>query len=90
MRNHPRLGTVCDSGHIQDLRETKMNAPKDQRLSKQAGQFARDETGATAVEYGVMVAGISAVIIGVVIGIGSSVHDDLFLKVDALLKSLPF
>jgi len=34
--------------------------------------FFKDEEGATAVEYGIMVAAIAAVIIGVVIAVGGS------------------
>ncbi len=34
--------------------------------------FFKDEEGATAVEYGIMVAAIAAVIIGIVIAVGES------------------
>jgi pilus assembly protein Flp/PilA len=34
--------------------------------------FFREEEGATAVEYGIMVAAIAAVIIGIVVAVGSS------------------
>jgi pilus assembly protein Flp/PilA len=34
-------------------------------------RFIRDEQGATAIEYGLIAAGISVVIIGLVNGIGS-------------------
>ena len=33
-------------------------------------RFVRDEAGATAIEYGLIAAGISVVIIGLVYGIG--------------------
>jgi pilus assembly protein Flp/PilA len=33
-------------------------------------RFVRDESGATAIEYGLIAAGISVVIIGLVYGIG--------------------
>ena len=36
-------------------------------------RFARDESGATAIEYGLIAAGISVVIIGAVQAIGVSV-----------------
>ena len=50
--------------------------------------FFRDEEGATAVEYGIMVAAIAAVIIGVVISIGSKTNA-AFQKVDTGLSSAP-
>jgi pilus assembly protein Flp/PilA len=34
-------------------------------------KFAKDESGATAIEYGLIAAGISVAIIGVVNGLGS-------------------
>ena len=36
--------------------------------------FFKDEEGATAVEYGIMVAAIAAVIIGMVIAVGTSTN----------------
>ena len=36
-------------------------------------RFAKDETGATAIEYGLIAAGISVAIIAVVNGVGSKV-----------------
>lgn len=37
--------------------------------------FFKDEEGATAVEYGIMVAAIAAVIITLVIAVGGQVND---------------
>ena len=37
-------------------------------------QFVDDESGATAIEYGLIVAGISAAIITVVKGLGTSLN----------------
>jgi pilus assembly protein Flp/PilA len=37
-------------------------------------RFARDESGATAVEYGLVAAGISVAIIAVVQGLGSKLN----------------
>jgi len=48
----------------------------------------REEEGATAVEYGIMVAAIAAVIIAVVISIGDSVKD-AFDHVDKELENIP-
>ena len=47
--------------------------------------FFKDEEGATAVEYGIMVAAIAAVIIAVVFSIGSEVND-AFTTVETKLK----
>jgi pilus assembly protein Flp/PilA len=37
--------------------------------------FFKDEEGATAVEYGIMVAAIAAVIIGIVVAVGVSTEN---------------
>ena len=50
--------------------------------------FFKDEEGATAVEYGIMVAAIAAVIIGVVIAIGTETNR-AFSEVSTELKKLP-
>jgi pilus assembly protein Flp/PilA len=49
-------------------------------------RFLKDEEGATAVEYGIMVAAIAAVIITVVFLIGEKV-DTAFDKVEAKLPA---
>jgi pilus assembly protein Flp/PilA len=40
-------------------------------------RFARDEGGATAIEYGLIAAGISVAIIAVVAGLGSGIKTTL-------------
>ena len=50
--------------------------------------FARDESGATAIEYGLIAAGISVAIVTVVGTIGGNL-DSTFDKVDAGLKPKP-
>ena len=47
--------------------------------------FFKDEEGATAVEYGIMVAAIAAVIIAVVIAVGTKV-ENAFDKVDTAME----
>jgi len=47
--------------------------------------FLRDETGATAIEYCLIAAGISIVIVVVVNGIGSSLNEK-YASVNASLK----
>jgi pilus assembly protein Flp/PilA len=45
-----------------------------ERAMKWLTKFVKEDSGATAVEYGIMVAAIAAVIIGVVILIGGKVN----------------
>ena len=54
---------------------------------KTVKRFFREEDGATAVEYGIMVAAIAAVIIGVVITVGEKV-DGAFTAVDGEMGAL--
>jgi pilus assembly protein Flp/PilA len=42
-------------------------------MRKLSRQFLKDESGATAIEYGLIAAGISVAIIAVVNGVGSKV-----------------
>ncbi len=51
-------------------------------------RFFRDEEGATAVEYGIMVAAIAAVIIAVVIEVGNKTNE-AFEKVNSNLDQIP-
>jgi pilus assembly protein Flp/PilA len=50
-------------------------------------RFIKEDSGATAVEYGIMVAAIAAVIIAVVISIGGKVNN-AFTTVDTALNPL--
>ena len=52
-------------------------------------QFIKDEQGATAVEYGIMVGLIAAVIIGVVIVIGGKTNS-AFEAVNSNMTGAPF
>ena len=45
-----------------------------ERAMKWLAKFIKEDSGATAVEYGIMVAAIAAVIIGVVILVGKQVN----------------
>ncbi|ANF55642.1 pilus assembly protein [Brevundimonas naejangsanensis] len=51
-------------------------------------RFAKDESGATAIEYGLIAALISVVIIGALMTIGPKVKG-MFDKVDAELPAAP-
>ena len=48
-------------------------------------RFAKDESGATAIEYGLIAAGISVAIIAVVQGLGSRLNTT-FTSVQTALK----
>jgi pilus assembly protein Flp/PilA len=48
-------------------------------------RFAKDESGATAIEYGLIAAGISVAIIAVVQGLGSKLNTT-FTNVQTALK----
>jgi pilus assembly protein Flp/PilA len=54
-------------------------------MIKLVTRFARDESGATAVEYGLIAAGISVSIIAVVQGLGSKLTTT-FTTVQSALK----
>ena len=60
---------------------------KQNTLSKMAARLTREETGATAVEYGIMIAAIAAVIITVVFSIGFKLND-AYTFVDGEMDSL--
>ena len=53
-------------------------------MSKLIARFAKDESGATAIEYGLIVALIAVVIVGVVGAIGGKLNTS-FGKVDSAL-----
>jgi pilus assembly protein Flp/PilA len=48
-------------------------------------KFWRDETGATAIEYGLIAAGISLAIIGIVDGMGTRLNTK-FTSINSSLK----
>jgi pilus assembly protein Flp/PilA len=48
-------------------------------------RFLRDEKGATAIEYGLIAAGISVAIIATVIGLGTKLYNT-FNSIDTQLK----
>jgi pilus assembly protein Flp/PilA len=51
-------------------------------------RFVKDESGATAIEYGLIAAGISVAIITVVKNVGTNLSGT-FTKVDDALKPAP-
>jgi pilus assembly protein Flp/PilA len=54
-------------------------------MSKFFARFVKDESGATAIEYGLIAAGISLAIIAVVNGLGSNLNDK-FTSINTSLK----
>ena len=48
-------------------------------------RFVKDESGATAIEYGLIAAGISLAIIAVVNGLGTNLNDK-FTSINTSLK----
>ena len=48
-------------------------------------RFAKDESGATAIEYGLIAAGISLAIITVVNGLGTNLNS-MFTSINSSLK----
>jgi pilus assembly protein Flp/PilA len=54
-------------------------------MTKLIKQFAKDESGATAIEYGLIAAGISVAIIAVVQGLGTKLNTT-FTSVQSALK----
>lgn len=53
-------------------------------MAKTFGRLVRDESGATAVEYGLLVAAVAAVIVVVLFSIGTKINN-AFAKVNAKL-----
>jgi pilus assembly protein Flp/PilA len=54
-------------------------------MSKLFARFLNDESGATAIEYGLIAAGISIAIIAAVNGLGTNLNDK-FTSVNSSLK----
>lgn len=54
-------------------------------MSKFVSRFVKDESGATAIEYGLIAAGISVAIIAVVNGLGSKLNST-FSSISSQLK----
>jgi pilus assembly protein Flp/PilA len=54
-------------------------------MSKLFARFVNDESGATAIEYGLIAAGISLAIIAVVNGLGTNLNDK-FTSINSSLK----
>ncbi|MBV8827225.1 MAG: Flp family type IVb pilin [Bradyrhizobiaceae bacterium] len=53
---------------------------------RSVGRFLGDEQGATAIEYALIASGIAAAIISIVFGVGNTVTNSLYGKVNAGLR----
>ena len=52
----------------------------DRSLSADARRFMRDETGATAIEYALIAAGVGVAVSSTVWGLGSHIRENLYDK----------
>lgn len=55
-------------------------------IAAQAKRLARDEAGATAIEYALVATGISVAIIAAVNSLGTAVNDLFFVRIVTALK----
>ena len=82
MRHRPAVGTV-------ESVASQTGRFNNDQTNQPPGGLLPDESGATAVEYGIMIAAIAAVIVATVFAIGGEVRDSLFSNIDTLLDTLP-
>ena len=68
-----------------NLAPRAQNRTLESKLKKVFKQFLADESGATAIEYGLIAAGISLAIIVVVNGLGTNLFDR-FTSINSSLK----
>ena len=59
--------------------------PAEAKLKQQISKFFSDESGATAIEYGLIAAGIALAIIAVVNGLGTKLNDQ-FTSISTSIK----
>jgi pilus assembly protein Flp/PilA len=68
---------------VQQFHETE--PPEEAGLKRTLLNFLSDQSGATAIEYGLIAAGIALAIIAVVNGLGSNLNDK-FTSINSSLK----
>ena len=68
---------------VGQLRQPRVD-PKESKMKNLVSRFVKDESGATAIEYGLIAAGISVAIIAVVQGLGSKLNTTFQSVSDAL------
>ena len=62
-----------ENGHWVELRQPRVDL-RSQPMKTLVLRFVKDQSGATAIEYGLIAAGISVAIIAVVNGLGSKLN----------------
>ena len=77
-------GSVGDNG-FRDTAQTATWTLMELIMTTLVQRFLKDESGATAIEYGLIAAGISVAIIAVVQGLGSKLNTT-FTSVQTALK----
>jgi pilus assembly protein Flp/PilA len=70
----PRFGQIGKNGSPDQLRQPRVDH-KEPTMQYLVSRFLKDQSGATAIEYGLIAAGISVAIIAVVNGLGTKLTD---------------
>jgi pilus assembly protein Flp/PilA len=65
-----RFGKIVDNRSPDQLRQSRVDH-KEPKMQYLVSRFLKDQSGATAIEYGLIAAGISVAIIAVVNGLGT-------------------
>jgi pilus assembly protein Flp/PilA len=73
-----------ENGRRVSLRQPRVDL-KEPNMKTLVSRFVKDESGATAIEYGLIAAGISVAIIAVVQGLGTKLNTT-FTSVQTALK----
>ena len=76
-----RFRTVVLPGRQNPAEKTRAEV----KLKHHIQKFIADESGATAIEYGLIAAGIALAIIAIVNGLGTAIHDT-FSSISTSLK----
>jgi len=77
---------VRDNRHWIELRQPRVDLDlRSQVMKTLVSRFVKDESGATAIEYGLIAAGISVAIIAVVNGLGTKLNST-FSSISSQLK----
>jgi pilus assembly protein Flp/PilA len=79
------MGFIGKQGGLRSFREGGMHIPAERSMTASIRRFIRDEAGATAIEYGLIAAGIAVAIIAVVQGVGTNLNTT-FTSVQTALK----
>ena len=77
--------TGANNGHGIELRQPRVDTQEELVMKNLVSRFVKDESGATAIEYGLIAAGISVAIIAVVQGLGTKLNAT-FTSVSTALK----